>query len=233
MSIVDEAVAVIERVNPHVILIDTLFSQGMDACNLLRRPYHVLNPLLPSLVCYQNQSLGDRLFRYPMMGTGMSYPVPLSQIPMNLIHFLARIYHGVKSKQVSSINAARAARGLRGPYPSFECMLVSPERTYITPGMREVDVPFSQPSTLQLCGPISADFVPIRDSDPELAAWLDRGETVLSHGHTLRLRRAAGAARTQGAACGRRRRDTNSVEGAEPTRARRAVRRGADDGARP
>ncbi|TRM63410.1 glycosyltransferase family 1 protein [Schizophyllum amplum] len=179
MSIVDETAAVIERVDPHLIIIDTLFAQAIDACNLLRRPHHILSPILPSIVSIRNQPLLYRLFCYPVAGTGLSYPLPLRDIPMNVMHFLSMIYYGVTSKQFSGVNAARAARGCPGPYPGLDGMYVSPERTYITPGIREVDVPFDQPSTLHLCGPISADFVSVHESDPELVAWLDRGETVL------------------------------------------------------
>ncbi|TRM62800.1 glycosyltransferase family 1 protein [Schizophyllum amplum] len=179
ISIVNETSAVIERVDPHLIFVDTMFSHAMDACNLLRRSYHVLSPLLPSLVCNQNQPLVRRLFRYPMSGTGMPYPLPLSLIPANLLYFVTMIYYALRSKPLNSANAARAARGCPGSYPLMDLTYVSPERTYITPGVAEVDLPFDCPSTLHLCGPISADFVSLRDGDPELATWLDRGETVL------------------------------------------------------
>ena len=44
---------------------------------------------------------------------------------------------------------------------------------------REVDLPFEKPANLHLCGPITNDFRPLEESDPELAAWLDRAPTVL------------------------------------------------------
>ncbi|TRM68639.1 glycosyltransferase family 1 protein [Schizophyllum amplum] len=179
MAIVDEILSVIEAVDPNLIIVDTLFGQAVDACNLAHRQYHVLSPILPSIVCVQNQSLAHQLLRYPLCGTGLPYPLTLTSIPLNLANIAAMLYHGMRSPQLKGVNAARVARGCSSLYPGLDCMRVSPERIYITPGVREVDVPFVKPPTLRLCGPISADFASIRESDPALASWLDRGETVL------------------------------------------------------
>ncbi|KAL1739036.1 glycosyltransferase family 1 protein [Schizophyllum fasciatum] len=177
IEIVDSIVASIERVDPHLIIIDTLFGQAVDACNLLGRPYNVLSPLLASMVCLQNQSLGA--LRYPLPGTGLPYPLTLTTIPLNLLHIAAMVYHGMTSSQLRGVNAARAARGIPGAYQGLECLRVAPDRAYITPGVREVDLPFKKPATLHLCGPISNDFKSLSESDPELAHWLDRAPTVM------------------------------------------------------
>ncbi|KAI4526766.1 glycosyltransferase family 1 protein [Schizophyllum commune Loenen D] len=177
VTIVDSIVANIESVDPHLILVDTLFGQAVDACNLLGRPYNVLSPLLASMVCLQNQYLAP--LRYPLPGTGLPYPLPLTSIPLNLLHIASMVYHGVRSTQLRGVNAARTRRGIPGAYQGLECLRVEPGRGYITPGVRAVDLPFDKPDNLYLCGPISNDTKTLDESDPELVAWLDRASTVM------------------------------------------------------
>ncbi|TRM62784.1 hypothetical protein BD626DRAFT_403258 [Schizophyllum amplum] len=179
MTIVEHITILIDTLDPHLIIVDNVFSQAMDACTLLHRPYHILSPILPSLVCSANQPFFRRLLRNPQMATGLPYPLPLTGILVNLAHIVVMSYLVLTSTHLKALNAARAARGCTGPYPGMNLTHVAPGRTYITPGVRELDIPFVQPEGLRLCGPISPDFVPLHESDPELAAWLDRGETVL------------------------------------------------------
>ena len=176
-TIVDSVAATIESVDPHLIIIDSLFSQAVDACELLGRPYHILSPLLASIVCLQNHSLAA--LRYPYPGTGLPYPLTWANRLPNVLHGAVMAYQVMRSTEVREIIAARARRGIPGAPPALEGMRVAPGRAYITPGVREVDLPFERPGNLHLCGPITNDFRPLRESDPELAAWLDRAPTVL------------------------------------------------------
>ncbi|KAL1675311.1 glycosyltransferase family 1 protein [Schizophyllum commune] len=177
MTIVDSVAATIESVDPHLIIIDTLFGQAVDACELLGRPYHILSPLLASIVCLQNHSLAA--LRYPYPGTGLPYPLTFANRLLNVLHGAVMAYRVMRSTEVREIIAARAGRGIPGAPPALEGMRVAPGRAYITPGVREVDLPFERPENLHLCGSITNDFRPLRESDPELAAWLDRAPTVL------------------------------------------------------
>ncbi|KAL1739808.1 glycosyltransferase family 1 protein [Schizophyllum fasciatum] len=179
ITILDNIVAIIERVDPDLILTDVMFGQAVDACNLLHRPYHVLSPLLASMVCLQNQPLLSLLLHYPLPGTGLPYPLSLRDKALNLVHTAAMAFHSFRSKQIRATNAARAARGVPGVFQGLNCMHVTPDRAYITPGAPAADLPFSPPPTLHLCGPIVSDFRALREGDAALAAWLDRAPTVL------------------------------------------------------
>ncbi|KAL1704341.1 hypothetical protein EV121DRAFT_291437 [Schizophyllum commune] len=179
IAIVNDIVAVIERVDPHLIIVDNVLGQAMDACALLKRQYHIFSPLLPSLVCNANQPLLHRLFRSPQMATALPYPLPWYGAFVNIAHIVLLMYYVLTSPYIKALNDARAARGCSGGLPSMGLTYVAPERTYITAGVPAIDLPFDKPPNMHLCGPILCDFAPIRESDPELATWLDGGETVL------------------------------------------------------
>ncbi|KAI5894270.1 UDP-Glycosyltransferase/glycogen phosphorylase [Schizophyllum commune H4-8] len=156
-AIVNDIVGVIERVDPHLIIIDNVLGQAMDACSLLKRQYHIFSPLLPSLVC----------------------PLPWYGAFVNIAHIVFLMYAVLTSPYAKALDDARAARGCSGGLPSMGLTYVAPERTYITAGVPTIDLPFDKPPNMHLCGPILCDLAPIGESDPELATWLDRGETVL------------------------------------------------------
>ncbi|KAI5885043.1 glycosyltransferase family 1 protein [Schizophyllum commune H4-8] len=179
ITILDSILATISRVDPHLILTDVMFGQAIDACALLHRPYHVLSPLLASMVCLQNQPFLRLLLTYPLPGTGLPYPLSLKDKLANLVHTASMAYHSLRSTQIRAMDEARRARGVPGAFQGLNCMHVSPERAYITPGAPAADLPFAAPPTLHLCGPICNDFVPLRASDADLAAWLDQAPTLL------------------------------------------------------
>ena len=50
---------------------------------------------------------------------------------------------------------------------------------YITPALPEIDFPLIMPKNVTACGPILLPEIPVSESDPELTAWLKKGNTVL------------------------------------------------------
>ncbi|KAL1715538.1 glycosyltransferase family 1 protein [Schizophyllum commune] len=159
ITILDSILATIQRIDPQLILTDVMFGQAVDACALLHRPYHVLSPLLASMVCLQNQPLLRLLLTYPLPGTGLPYPLAFKDKLANLVHTAAMAYHSLRSTQIRAMDEVRRARGVPGSFQGLNCMHVSPERAYITPGAPAADLPFTAPPTLHLCGPICNDFI--------------------------------------------------------------------------
>lgn len=49
----------------------------------------------------------------------------------------------------------------------------------ISPGIHELDYPLFIPGNMGLYGPLVLDTTPVEVADPELARWLDQGETVM------------------------------------------------------
>ena len=122
-------------------------------------------------MCLQNHSLAALRYNYP--GTGLPYPLTFASRLLNVLHGAVRAYRVMRSTEVREIIAARARRGIPGAPPALEGMRVAPGGAYITRG----GLAFRRAG--ESAGPITNDFRPLEESDPELAAWLDRAPAVL------------------------------------------------------
>ena len=112
-------------------------------------------------------------------GTGISFPISLSDLPKNTIATIRLIWKLATSQEVSEFNKYRNAHGLLGGSP----IRSAPTRAVhvVCPGVREIDFPLVMPDFLGLYGPIVLDTAPIETADPELNRWLGRGETMVMY----------------------------------------------------
>ena len=87
------------------------------------------------------------------------------------------IHTVVTSPELKSLVRYRNKHGLPGRLP------LGPSKSHalhiISPGIRELDYPLFIPDNMGLYGPLVLDTTPVEVADPELARWLDRGETVM------------------------------------------------------
>lgn len=76
----------------------------------------------------------------------------------------------ITSPLAKSINHIRASHGLTSSCTNQ----FSAETPYIFPALSKTEFPDLQfPSNIHLCGPIILPSVPVQESDPALAKWLD------------------------------------------------------------
>ncbi|KAI9746285.1 MAG: hypothetical protein M1835_002450 [Candelina submexicana] len=91
---------------------------------------------------------------------------------------MIRVIFGlIRSPDLKDMEMQRKTHGLKGKFPSLEAY--SKDSHFIIPSTPEIDFPYFVPSNFTHCGPLSLPVMPISESDPELAAWLERAPTVL------------------------------------------------------
>ena len=108
--------------------------------------------------------------------SGYPYPVPWHLIPANIFINLWIGYQVATNPRFTALDAYRKAHAnLEFGFYEFKI----PGAPYLCPSLPETDFPFVVPENVTSCGPLVFPFVPVEESDPELARWLDRGPTVL------------------------------------------------------
>ena len=112
------------------------------------------------------------------LGTGISFPVPWSDLLKNIKAVFRFLWIIVTSPEISKLNKYRNAHGLPGRLPVLDTTRTRSDHV-ICAGVREIDFPLVVPDFLGLYGPIVLDTTPIETADPELNQWLGRGETVV------------------------------------------------------
>lgn len=110
-------------------------------------------------------------------GSGLPFPIPRRKIWKNIKMKLRMLYSYVTAREISTLVKYRNSHGIFGRLPHETPLRKATE--VISPGIIDLDFPFTKPSNLRLYGPIVLDSVPIRDLDPQLSSWLDAGPAVL------------------------------------------------------
>ncbi|TRM60116.1 hypothetical protein BD626DRAFT_538877 [Schizophyllum amplum] len=179
MACTDECQALMKKLAPAVVIIDVLFSQAIDACKLAKQPYVAFSPLPGCATSMGNQPHGRALWYYPSVGTDVAFPIPWSDFFPNIINTFRLAYAAFTNPDVKATNAAREARGCTWMHPVFTISNTEPDVPVLSAGVPEVDFPFVAPPELHMFGAVSVLCAPLAECDPELEAWLNRGETIL------------------------------------------------------
>ncbi|TRM64379.1 glycosyltransferase family 1 protein [Schizophyllum amplum] len=179
MACIDECQALMEKLAPVVVIIDALFSQAIDACKLAKQPYMIFSPLPGSATSMGNQPHGRALWYYPSMGTDIAFPIPWSDFFPNIINTFRLAYAVFTDPNIKATNAAREARGCTWMHPLFTTNNTKPDVPILSAGVPEVDFPFVAPPGLHMLGAVSVLCAPLAECDPDLEAWLNRGETIM------------------------------------------------------
>ncbi|KAI9713657.1 MAG: hypothetical protein M1812_006629 [Candelaria pacifica] len=173
----ERVVKIIEAVDPVIVAQDNLHIAGLDACRNLGRNHVILSPNTPKEFVNSLQPNLAGFWKYPAVSSGYPFPVPYHLIPVNIYLMIRLIFTLVRSPEFKEMNQRRKDYGLKGEFPALE--VYKKDCHYIVPSTPEIDFPYFVPSNFTHCGPISLPIIPLSESDPELALWLDRAPTVL------------------------------------------------------
>lgn len=176
MRIYESAKKVIEELNPGVIVVDPMLNPGIDACYSLNRDFIISSPNTPLDLARAHQPWLKGFWYYPTFGTGISFPVSWSDIPLNFVAALVFIWKATMSPEITELIKYRNAHGLPGRLPMESA--ITRATHIICSGARETDFPLVIPNWLGLYGPITLDTTPVEVSDPGLYQWLNGGKTV-------------------------------------------------------
>ncbi|KAJ0115235.1 Uncharacterized protein J7T55_001645 [Diaporthe amygdali] len=172
---------IVKSVNPGVTLVDSMNLPGNVACRHLGVKWCILTPSSLKDWAGGEQPAGRIFWKYPAMGSGLSYPLAWYQVPINVCLVLLMLYHMIRGEAETNDVAnyfekhtdGATIRLDRAPNP-FVRALVG-----IIP---ELDYPLKViPENILPCGPIVRPSAPIAQSDPDLARWLSRGPTIYAN----------------------------------------------------
>ncbi|EPE25405.1 UDP-Glycosyltransferase/glycogen phosphorylase [Glarea lozoyensis ATCC 20868] len=167
----------IHSINPNIIVIDPLFSIGLEACKTAIRNYVVLSPNTFQDILRKQQPFFRQLCRYPAVSSGFPYPVPWSLVPANIYLKISIVFVLLTSPKMKELMRFRKSQNLPALPPVFNTWQM--ENHYLVPSIPETDFPCQIKDNVYPCGPILLPVPSVAEADAELEAWLGRNPTVL------------------------------------------------------
>ncbi|KAK6001619.1 hypothetical protein QM012_002950 [Aureobasidium pullulans] len=168
---------IIKETCPELVVVDPLFSQGVDACNAIDQKCMILSPNTLKELVLDRQPSGGALWKFPAMASGFSYPLPWSYLPANIYLIFRFLRSRRQNDRLLQLSRYRQACGLPSKIP---CMFEGFGDAHILlPSTPTIDYDFYVPPHVTPCGPILHPHEPLAKTDPKLYAWLQQGPTVL------------------------------------------------------
>jgi hypothetical protein len=112
------------------------------------------------------------------MASGLQFPIPWWQIPINIYMNLMLGYAIAKDPRLNRITAGLKENGIEKPYSLMDVFYN--DIPWLSAGSLEADFPMSVlPDHAIACGPIYLKTAPVAKQDPEMAAWLKERPTIM------------------------------------------------------
>ncbi|KAH7262773.1 hypothetical protein BKA59DRAFT_489468 [Fusarium tricinctum] len=165
-SIYNELKTVIDKVDPAVVVLDTVFIPAIEATREKNRQYAVITP---------NQ--------YPAMASGFPYPLPWRKIPENLYLNLRVIYSVIRMPELAAKRKWLPAKGIADPLNFLGAY--RHDAPWVTVTTEGASIPADYiPPNVTATNPIILSVAPA----PELVEWLKKAPTILINlGSTVML----------------------------------------------
>ncbi|KAI9812185.1 MAG: hypothetical protein M1827_004851 [Pycnora praestabilis] len=164
-------------ISPALVVVDPMCSHGYDAYTALRQNDMLLPPLSIEDFAGMIQSKLAFFWEYPVLSSAFPFPLPWSLMFPNISLTVRLICCLFSSTRLRMVATWRKKHGLTGTVPCFEPYIENSH--YLFHSMLENDYPMIIPQHIKFCGPILLPERPISESDPDLAAWLEKGPTIL------------------------------------------------------
>ncbi|KAK8092503.1 hypothetical protein PG999_014702 [Apiospora kogelbergensis] len=167
--------ALVAAVDPAVVVLDTMFMPGVDAARAARRLHAFVTPntLVDSFVADQPR-LG-LLWKYPVIGADFAFPVPWRHVPENALAAATFVGAVLRMSAIRAKQRFLRDHGIRDPINFYR--LHRPHVPWLTQTTEGASIPVDVvPPNVTCTGPIVLSAAPAVEQDPELAAWLARGQ---------------------------------------------------------
>ncbi|GAP91408.1 putative 2-hydroxyacylsphingosine 1-beta-galactosyltransferase [Rosellinia necatrix] len=171
---------IIAEVDPSIVVLDAFMRPALDAVRNSSRLHAFISPLTPIEVFPLEQPYGTWLWKYPIMGTGIPFPVPWSRLLENVYANARYFYAMLRMAHFAPTRRHLAARGVAAAGPVNWFSLRGRDVPWFTQALPGASVPLAVvPRNVTLTGPILLSPAPAAEQAPALAAWLARGPTLL------------------------------------------------------
>ncbi|KAI1185228.1 hypothetical protein F5B17DRAFT_432780 [Nemania serpens] len=169
---------IIDEVDPSLVVLDAFLRPAIDAARNSSRLHAFISPLTPIEVFPLEQPYGGWLWKYPVMGSGIPYPVPWTKLLENLYINVRYFYAMLRMPHYTAVQKYLVSKGLANRVSWFS--LRNDAVPWITQALPGASTPLDVlPRNVTLAGPIILSPAPAAEQDSELAAWLTRAPTVL------------------------------------------------------
>lgn len=180
-----KTVSIIKEVNPDLTVVDILHVPGLTAANYLNVKWMVLAPNTIKDFVVPRQPRGAALWKYPIVGSGLPYPVPFSQVAHNVgltLIFAMAMLTDTRIKKTRELLRQHAGTEKLQLMTAAELGVIyapPPGLIIISGFSKDLDYPFEViPSYINPVGPIVRYAQKLDDIDPSLKKWLSNGPTV-------------------------------------------------------
>ncbi|KAJ3543981.1 hypothetical protein NM208_g3289 [Fusarium decemcellulare] len=179
-----QTISVLDDVKPDLTVVEPLFTPALTACNHLGINWIVLSPNTIKDFAIPLQPRLAPLWKYPIVCSGLPFPLPISLVPMNIALSFVAAYMLLTSQRVKN-TTAHLQQCLGKDIELFTANEMGVLKA-APPGLRilvansaELDYPFDVlPSHVITCGPIVRASPSIASADPSLDAWLAQAPTL-------------------------------------------------------
>ncbi|KAJ8128370.1 hypothetical protein O1611_g5264 [Lasiodiplodia mahajangana] len=161
IRIYSKAADIINEVDPALVVLDAFLRPAIDATRNCSRLHAFMSPLTPIESFPLVQPYLGWLWKYPVMGSGIPYPIPM-----------------LRMSQAKETARFLKSRGITDRISWFNIHRANvPWLTQALPGASTpLDV---IPSNVTFTGPILLTLSPAEEQSPELVKWLARAPTML------------------------------------------------------
>ncbi|KAL7905571.1 hypothetical protein GGI35DRAFT_459905 [Trichoderma velutinum] len=178
LSLYQQTVDIIQKVDPAVVILDSLLRPGIDATVNLNRTRAYITPNALADLLTPVQPRGSHFWKYPGIASGLPFPVPWKDIPTNMYQQLYFILNFLMSPAIKNKRSSLQAQGIPQAVNLFE--MYRKDVPWIAMSYPEAGYPLEYiPDNFRIVGPLVLDVAPAETQNAELTAWIKKAPTIL------------------------------------------------------
>ncbi|KAI0491062.1 hypothetical protein F4859DRAFT_460186 [Xylaria cf. heliscus] len=178
MSLFDKFTDIINEVDPSLVVLDTILRPAIHAVWNSSRLHAFISPLTPVETFPLYQPYFSWLWKYPVMGSGIPYPVPWTKLVENIYINVRYYYAMLKMSHFTDVQKYITSKGITDRVHWFN--LRNDDVPFFSQALPGASIPVEVlPQNVTLTGPIILSLSPAEEQAPALTEWLARGPTVL------------------------------------------------------
>ncbi|KAL6870391.1 family 1 glycosyltransferase [Trichoderma novae-zelandiae] len=178
LSLYHQTADAIRRIDPAVVVLDSMFRPAIDASVNLNRTRAYITPNALTDLLAPVQPKGAHFWKYPGIASGLPFPVPWKDIPSNVYQQVYFIFKFLTSPAIKNKRSWLEQHGIPRPVNLFE--MSRQDVPWIAMSYPEAGYPIEViPDNFRIVGPLVLDVAPAETQSAGLAAWLKQAPTIL------------------------------------------------------
>ncbi|OTB02617.1 glycosyltransferase family 1 protein [Hypoxylon sp. CI-4A] len=178
IALYQETIDIIDEVDPALVVLDIFFRPPIEAARQTKRLHAFLTPNPPVDTFVLEQPYLSWLWKYPVMASGIPFPVPWSKLPLNIYLNLRYFYNMLFMPGLQETLRALKSKGLNHQISLFD--LHRSNTPWFTTSLPGASTPLDYyPPNVTEVGPMMLSLSTVEEENPALAEWLARRPTVL------------------------------------------------------